>query len=418
MADGAGGARAGLPGLRRAPPGRDPDRGWPLGLYGLYRAATEPGPAARRLGAGGRGRGWWRWGWRWRRCSGCRRRSCSTARPRRGGLTWEELTYGSWHPELLPTLLVREAYGTRARDTDWIDGYYPYHEMDVSSAWSAWRLAVVGAAAYRDRWVGFWVLLAGLGGVLMLGRYTFLFDRMHRVPSSGSARIPVRYHLWVSLAVAALAAVGVDRLSRPGPGRASRGRDGPGRAGGVSAAIAFHAYAPGVGRRREPLADAGADPEAGRRGGLGPLRGPRRWPCWRRRSPRGPPGRRGRGRGDGSPRSCRSWRSPTWSGSHWRDVPTVAPGYWTEPPESVARLRADPGLGRIFSYSRGAWRPAHRGMPWACSTRSRPETRWRGTSPRSGACRRRGATPRSTRGGWSGTASGRGRAWDGSTWKG
>ena len=51
--------------------------------------------------------------------------------PRAGGLSWDELTYGSWHPELLPTLVVREAYGTRARDTDWMDGFYPYHEMNA-----------------------------------------------------------------------------------------------------------------------------------------------------------------------------------------------------------------------------------------------------------------------------------------------
>ena len=43
--------------------------------------------------------------------------------PRAGGLTWDDLIFGSWHPELLPTLVVREAYGTRARDTDWMDGY-------------------------------------------------------------------------------------------------------------------------------------------------------------------------------------------------------------------------------------------------------------------------------------------------------
>ena len=35
-------------------------------------------------------------------------------------------------------------------------------------------------------------------------------------------------------------------------------------------------------------------------------------------------------------------------GSHWYDVPTVDPRYWTEPPESVVRLKADPGLIRIF----------------------------------------------------------------------
>ncbi len=35
--------------------------------------------------------------------------------PRAGGLLWKDLTYGSWGPELLPTLVMREAYGTRAQ---------------------------------------------------------------------------------------------------------------------------------------------------------------------------------------------------------------------------------------------------------------------------------------------------------------
>ena len=82
--------------------------------------------------------------------------------PRTGGLTYDEVVYGSWHPQLLPTALVREAYGTRARDTDWMDGFYPYHEMNVFLGVLGLGLAVVGAAAYRDRWVGFWVILAGL----------------------------------------------------------------------------------------------------------------------------------------------------------------------------------------------------------------------------------------------------------------
>ena len=65
--------------------------------------------------------------------------------PRAGGLSWEELTYASWSPELLPTLVVREAYGTRARDTDWMDGFYPYHEMNTYMGLIAIVLAVVGA---------------------------------------------------------------------------------------------------------------------------------------------------------------------------------------------------------------------------------------------------------------------------------
>ena len=85
--------------------------------------------------------------------------------PRAGGLSRRELTYGSWSPELLPTLVVREAYGTRARDTDWMHGYYPYHEMNTYMGLIAIVLAVVGAGgrAARDRWSSFWVLLIGIG---------------------------------------------------------------------------------------------------------------------------------------------------------------------------------------------------------------------------------------------------------------
>ena len=141
--------------------------------------------------------------------------------PRAGGLSHEDLTYGSWHPELLPTLVVREAYGTRARDTDWMDGFYPYHEMNAYLGLLGLALAVVGAGGpgLSDRWTNFWVLLAAIGGVLMLGKFTFLFDHAHQIPVLGSSREPVRFHLWVSLAVAALAAVGVERLGRPGPVR-------------------------------------------------------------------------------------------------------------------------------------------------------------------------------------------------------
>ena len=50
----------------------------------------------------------------------------------------------------------------------------------------------------------------------MLGKFTCLFDYAHRLPVLGSSREPVRFHVWVSLGVAALAATGVERLGRPG----------------------------------------------------------------------------------------------------------------------------------------------------------------------------------------------------------
>ena len=60
------------------------------------------------------------------------------------------------------------------------------------------------------------MILIGVGGILMLGRFTFLYDHANAIPVLGSSREPVRFSLWVALGVAALSAVGVERLSRPG----------------------------------------------------------------------------------------------------------------------------------------------------------------------------------------------------------
>ena len=54
-------------------------------------------------------------------------------------------------PSCLPTLVIREAYGTRARDTDWMNGYYPYHEMNAYMGLIAIVLAVVGAGGRVDK---------------------------------------------------------------------------------------------------------------------------------------------------------------------------------------------------------------------------------------------------------------------------
>ena len=101
-----------------------------------------------------------------------------------------------------------------------MDGFYPYHEMNTYMGLIALCSRSIGAggAAARDRWSSFWVVLIGIGGVLMLGKYTCLFDYANRLPILGSSREPVRFHVWVSLGVAALAATGVERF---GTARAS-----------------------------------------------------------------------------------------------------------------------------------------------------------------------------------------------------
>ncbi len=318
-----------------------------LGLYALFRAVTERGTRERivalafplgimALGVAISAIQW------------VPSKELLDRSPRAGGLTWEQVTYGSWSPELLPTLVVREAYGTRARDTDWMDGYYPYHEMNAYLGLIAIGLAVIGASASRDRWVAFLTVLALVGSLLMLGRYTAVFDVMHRIPVVGSSRIPVRYHLWVSLAVAGLAAVGVDRLARPGVVRL---RGSFLLAIVVLAAcvpLLIHVYSPvwndpnrwntpyHVARYRWlgwELSLAGARTLLLLLIGASVIRA-----AARSRDPKA--------------RSRIASMIPLLViadllGSHWYDSPSIDPGYWTKPPASAEYLASRPDVIRI-----------------------------------------------------------------------
>ena len=331
-----------------------------LGLYAVFRAATESGWKSRlatlatagavvALGAALSALQW------------IPSKELLDRSPRAEGLKHGELIYGSWHPELLPTLVVREAYGTRARDTDWMDGFYPYHEMNTYLGLTAMALAVIGAAARRDRWVAFWVLLSGVAVVLMLGKFTILFDDAEKIPVVGSSRIPVRFHLWLALAVAALSAVGVDRLERGFPIRL---RGAVRLVAGlvfVSIPILLYVYAPVVtepgrwtgqnhldryrwlGRelvlatiRTSVIAAAGA---------AAVFAALRAKPARLRRA------------------ACALLPVVVTAdllGAHWYDVPTIDPTYWTSPPLSALKLKADPSFVRLFGIAdRSAGEPGY-----------------------------------------------------------
>ena len=99
----AGGAGAGLPGLRRAPPGHPPDGpgGRPV-RRSTARRPKRPGASGRR--ALGTAVGMVALGVVLSAVQWVPSKELLDRSPRAGGLTWEELTYGSWSPELLPTL--------------------------------------------------------------------------------------------------------------------------------------------------------------------------------------------------------------------------------------------------------------------------------------------------------------------------
>ena len=272
--------------------------------------------------------------------------------PRAGGLSWEDLVFASWSPELIPTLLVREAFGTRAKDTDWMDGYYPYHEMDVYMGAVGLALAVIGAHARRDRWVGFWTLLAGLALVLMLGKFTCVFDYANKLPVAGASREPVRFHLWAALAVSALAAIGLERLARPGSVSFKPPALFLGTLLAASAPILIHDYMP-------VWTDAST--------WVKPYHIARyRWLGWElalstirsaailaaaffiaRRAV-----------GSNNPRMRRGlvWALPfvivvDLFSAHASDVPSIDSSYWTDPPTSAKLLQSELGEVRLFGVA-------------------------------------------------------------------
>lgn len=327
-----------------------------LGLYTAYRIATERSRSA-RLAVGSRALGLVTLAVLLSAVQWVPSKELLDRSPRAGGLTWDQLTYGSWSPELLPTLFVREAYGTRARDTDWMDGFYPYHEMNAYLGVLPLALALVGAAACRDRWVALWVLVGLLGALLMLGRFTCVMDYAQHIPVLGSSRIPVRFHLWVTLAVAALAAVGVDRLARPELGRV--------RVWWAVALVAllalaslpilYHVYGPlwsFPGRWSSPYHRARTDwllDDLARGAGLVLLRSvvgmvlivgaARRWRAFAFALLALPP-----------------LIAVDLLGAHSDDVATVDPSYWTIPPASARHVLADPDHQRVSGtgyYSAG-----------------------------------------------------------------
>ena len=244
------------------------------------------------------------------------------------------------------------------------------------AAWSA-------RGAYRDRWVAFWVTPGGLGSVLMLGQVhvPVRLRACTRCPSWEARGFRFAFHLWVSAAVAALAAVGVDRQARRGtvPRPAQRGGAG---LGGVLALgplpiLACTSTAPvltGQGRwnRRLPerrasvprLARERVDRGASARtltvdsAGLGALVGgsDRSVAAFGRRSR----SRRLAGGGDRRPHRRSHWR---------RRRRRSTPSYWTEPPAERPRgFKADPTVGRVS----GVGGPDERTFGRVCRLRLRP----------------------------------------------
>jgi hypothetical protein len=130
------------------------------------------------------------------------------------GLSLEQFVSMSLPPERLITLFLPNFFGNDASGSYWgqREGFFiqlcPY--LGVLTLF----LGLVALRRRRDQYTCFFCALSALALVLSLGHYTELFSLLYQIPGLKFFRIPTRFLLWLALAVAVLAGLGLDQILR------------------------------------------------------------------------------------------------------------------------------------------------------------------------------------------------------------
>lgn len=130
------------------------------------------------------------------------------------GVSLEQFVGMSLPPERLITLLLPNFFGNDATGSYWgqREGFFiqlcPY--MGVLPLF----LSLVALRRRRDQYTCFFCVLGSLALILSLGHYTEFFALLHKFPGLKFFRIPTRFLLWLALAVAMLAGLGLDQILR------------------------------------------------------------------------------------------------------------------------------------------------------------------------------------------------------------
>jgi hypothetical protein len=146
---------------------------------------------------------------------------------RSGGVDTGFAGAGSLPPQELLNGVLPELFGfDRPADIEFS------HSHRGNGYWGAgeshWEMAfylgipTLGLALW-SRGQRFWLILAGVSVVLMLGRHTPVYAGLRWLPGLSSFRFPVRFSLWLTLAMAMLAATGLDILCSARPASLRRG---------------------------------------------------------------------------------------------------------------------------------------------------------------------------------------------------
>ncbi len=134
------------------------------------------------------------------------------------GVDWSFLTFGSFPPWNVATLAAPDVYGSPVTATFWAGpDWSHYAETCAFVGILTLALAVVAVGLRRDRLTVTLVAIAAVSFLLMLGRYTPVYRLLTFVPLLESTRLPARFALPWTFAVAALAGLGLDALRRAEP---------------------------------------------------------------------------------------------------------------------------------------------------------------------------------------------------------
>ena len=133
---------------------------------------------------------------------------------RGAGLSWASFVAMSLPPERLATLLWPNLFGNSAHGT------YGSREIGFFIQLCAYVgvvplfLAWAALRERRDGQVGFFAVLALVGLVLALGKYTAIFSFFYQIPGFSLFRIPTRFLLWFALGASVLCGLGLDQVLR------------------------------------------------------------------------------------------------------------------------------------------------------------------------------------------------------------
>lgn len=146
------------------------------------------------------------------------------ARSSRGGTPdWSFLTFGSFPPWHLPALAAPDLFGTPVDGSFWGGpDWSHFAETCAYAGLPTLALALVALLLRRDRATLFLGAGAAAAFVLMLGKYTPLYHVVSWIPLLQSTRLPARFALPWTLAVTALAGLGLDALAREAAPRRRR----------------------------------------------------------------------------------------------------------------------------------------------------------------------------------------------------